>query len=671
MHRRSVIAGLLAAGLAAALAPAAAAAPCSLTGVALEDRSPSKGTSDEHARRGATKNVGQEVRVAAEPEGTPPVGGIVSYRWTVGGDAIRDYDDVTPITVQYKEKSKPARSVPTFAPTDFVVAPADGTDDLGNSTFDTDARRLTFYWRMRGATLPRANVPVTVQVLEQHPGDTAPHVCAGVTATSLYTVERNKTNRENQPEDYYVEINHARRIHDTHAVWHTLFSPSQPTYRGRDFLIFHRAYLGNYDAWRAEFGYPPKGVYQPLTGGAQIPATDDDGYTLAHAGRKSQSSDKARPSWTRGGSSGAPVAVDPWCRPHYPTAPAVAKLEDFSSDIDYFGCQLEFAWHGGPHVDIGGDMGDPSTAQRDPIFWRWHAFVDGVYQVYLGRQGTTTSASAAAVLAQPRRVSAARPARSRGRCLGLRPTKRGTRGDDVISGTRGLDVIAGGAGDDRIRGLGGDDVICGGRGRDRIAGGPGDDQIMGDAGADVVRGDGGSDSIEAGAGADRVIAGSGPDYPSGGLGDDVIAGGAGGEWMILGGPGDDRIDGGPGRDHLHGGPGSDRLDGGGGMDGLVGEGGNDLLAGGGGHDHAVFVSATRGVDVDLMDGRARGQGADRISGVEGVVGSGYDDDISGGHHGDELDGGRGDDEISGGHGDDTVRGGGGDDECGGETESSC
>jgi Ca2+-binding RTX toxin-like protein len=107
------------------------------------------------------------------------------------------------------------------------------------------------------------------------------------------------------------------------------------------------------------------------------------------------------------------------------------------------------------------------------------------------------------------------------------------------------------------------------------------------------------------------------------------------------------------------------------MDGLVGEGGNDRLDGGAGHDHAVYVTAPGGVDVDLLSGEARGHGADQISDVEGVTGSGYDDEISGGHHGEELNGGLGDDDISGGHGDDTVRGGGGEDECGGETESSC
>ena len=141
-----------------------------------------------------------------------------------------------------------------------------------------------------------------------------------------------------------------------------------------------------------------------------------------------QSSDKFRPTWTRSGNTSAAEAVHPLCQPHSPTAPAVRKIEDFGTDIDYFGCQIEFAWHGGPHVQIGGDMGSPSTAHKDPIFWRWHAFVDAVYQNFINISGVTAKATLAA-----------RPAvaqRRRGLCLGLRPTVRGDRGANVLRGTR-------------------------------------------------------------------------------------------------------------------------------------------------------------------------------------------------------------------------------------------
>ena len=137
MHRGIVIAAL-AGGFAAAAAPAASAAPCTLTGVALEDRSPSKDAGDRALRRGATKNVGQEIRMGTQLSGPRPTGDRVSFRWTVGGDAIRNYTDVTPITVQFRPKAGPCAHGPTFAPVAFNVTPADRTDGGGNSVFDSD-----------------------------------------------------------------------------------------------------------------------------------------------------------------------------------------------------------------------------------------------------------------------------------------------------------------------------------------------------------------------------------------------------------------------------------------------------------------------------------------------------------------------------------------------------
>jgi hypothetical protein len=71
-------------------------------------------------------------------------------------------------------------------------------------------------------------------------------------------------------------------------------------------------------------------------------------------------------------------------------------------------------------------------------------------------------------------------------CFGLRATKVGTPGRDVIRGTRRRDVIAARGGNDLILGLGGNDVICGGAGNDRIWGGTGSDRIDGGPGVDVL-----------------------------------------------------------------------------------------------------------------------------------------------------------------------------------------
>ena len=37
-------------------------------------------------------------------------------------------------------------------------------------------------------------------------------------------------------------------------------------------------------------------------------------------------------------------------------------------------------WHNQVHVEVDGDMGGVDTAPRDPLFWRWHGFIDTVHQ---------------------------------------------------------------------------------------------------------------------------------------------------------------------------------------------------------------------------------------------------------------------------------------------------
>jgi Ca2+-binding RTX toxin-like protein len=74
------------------------------------------------------------------------------------------------------------------------------------------------------------------------------------------------------------------------------------------------------------------------------------------------------------------------------------------------------------------------------------------------------------------------------KCGGLKATKTGTAGPNVINGTPRKDVIAGLGGKDRIRGRAGNDVLCGGGGRDKLIGGGGRDRLLGQAGKDICKG---------------------------------------------------------------------------------------------------------------------------------------------------------------------------------------
>ena len=74
------------------------------------------------------------------------------------------------------------------------------------------------------------------------------------------------------------------------------------------------------------------------------------------------------------------------------------------------------------------------------------------------------------------------------KCGGLKVTRKGTAGANLMIGTAGRDVIAALGGNDIVRGRGGKDILCGGKGRDLLAGGKGRDKLFGQAGNDTCAG---------------------------------------------------------------------------------------------------------------------------------------------------------------------------------------
>ena len=118
---------------------------------------------------------------------------------------------------------------------------------------------------------------------------------------------------------------------------------------------------------------------------------------------------------------------------------------------------------------------------------------------------------------------------------------------------------------------------------------------------------------------------------------------------------DDTLNSGLYGDYLYGKAGNDHLVGNAGDDHLSGGDGNDILDGGSGSDSAFYDTATDSVSVDLtiVGGQQTGQGKDTLIGMEGIVGSKYNDFLTGDSHDNYLDGGAGVDILSGGLGDDT------------------
>ena len=267
---------------------------------------------------------------------------------------------------------------------------------------------------------------------------------------------------------------------------------------------------------------------------------------------------------------------------------------------------------------------------------------------------------------------------------------RGEDGNDTLKGGRGNDVLQGGAdndtledraGDNRLSGDDGDDVLTGGHGNDRLEGGPGDDLIDGGWGADLVRGGAGNDTLDGG-GARRGMdlldysadpAGVAVDLGAGdaldGFGNADIICGFGG---VIGSAFADVLTGTDGADRLLGGGalvGTDRLVGGLGDDTYVPGAGSTRVqeAADGGVDTLDFSAAGLGVTVDLgilsadQTFDAAGSSLRLDAPFERVIGSPFDDWLSGNDLDNRLDGGAGDDRLAGGPGTDVLVGGDGTD----------
>lgn len=142
---------------------------------------------------------------------------------------------------------------------------------------------------------------------------------------------------------------------------------------------------------------------------------------------------------------------------------------------------------------------------------------------------------------------------------------------------------------------------------------------------------------------------------------------------LYGQGGDDKLTGSTKNDELYGGDGNDELLGDEGNDFLHGGTGADIIDGGAGEDTVSFSGEKNkehpdGVGVSIMlrksqealvfDADADG---DRITNVENVIGSEFDDEIYGDDNANILYGRGGDDWLSGGGGNDTLIGGAGND----------
>ncbi|KQM97916.1 hypothetical protein ASE85_13670 [Sphingobium sp. Leaf26] len=294
-------------------------------------------------------------------------------------------------------------------------------------------------------------------------------------------------------------------------------------------------------------------------------------------------------------------------------------------------------------------------------------------------------------------------------------TLNGQDGNDVLQGGAGNDRLNGGMGNDTIDGGADDDTvtyagmaagvtvslaIAGAQntvgagtdtliGIENLAGTSLADTLTGNSGNNVISGGSGSDIINGGAGADTMDGGTASDtYYVDNVGDNVVESSSSGgtndqifssvtytlagrhiERMTLtgsaniNGTGNDlaqAIVGNSGNNSLIGLGGNDVLEGGTGDDVLNGGLGNDTLDGGTGTDTVTYAGGAAGVTVSLAIAGAQntvGAGSDTLISVENLIGTSFDDVLTGNGSANTLSGGSGQDTLNGGAGVDMMDGG--------------
>ena len=250
-------------------------------------------------------------------------------------------------------------------------------------------------------------------------------------------------------------------------------------------------------------------------------------------------------------------------------------------------------------------------------------------------------------------------------------------GDDNQPETTGNDIILGGEGNDQLRGDGGNDALFGEEGNDVLNGDEGDDYMTGGTGNDVYHVDSANDIVveNADEGEDTIVSrmfetdvdlGDYPNIENGTLHEDAGESdleGTDEDNVLIGNSFNNVISGLGGDDTIFGLGGEDTIDGGAGNDLIEGGADADVIDGGDDNDTASYVSSDAAVDVNLLDDTASGGHAegDELDNIENLIGSAFDDTLTGDAGANVIDGGDGVDSITGGDGADTLIGGDGGD----------
>jgi Ca2+-binding RTX toxin-like protein len=244
-------------------------------------------------------------------------------------------------------------------------------------------------------------------------------------------------------------------------------------------------------------------------------------------------------------------------------------------------------------------------------------------------------------------------------------TIRGSDWDDTLMGSKGSDSFDGGKGMDLLsfKGFGeavtvnlatGQAITTSGTSKllniEDAEGTAFADTLTGNAGDNQFQGYAGNDKINGGAGFDSALYTDATAAVNVNLATGAVTGGSGSDVLtsierVVGSRFGDVLTGSAADEFFSGGLGNDTIDGGGGT-----------------LDMIEYGTATGAVDVNLATGKSSGAaGIDTITHIEGVIGSAFNDKLTGDAGMNMLIGGYGDDVLNGGTGMDIMVGGDGND----------
>ena len=340
-----------------------------------------------------------------------------NYTWTVEGNIVKDYDDNV-------HNSTYLTAFLNIDPPTFM------------SPADFHHQSISFYWGKPNGTDINRTVSLKVQTPNNGECEDSREFTVAKNNDNIDLQAEDIIVEQNHPVGLTPAGRVTTRILQQHQQWHADYDRLGPKYddRGDDFFYFHRSYIGHFDAARKLFGY---NMIEPWKdpGNSSIPT----GVEVDHINRRINATNpyvpEELPPWFKNqpGAEGSenrtilfirnytgqqqlppghPLAnsglqivffgpIDPndpdignlaYLNGH--TAPMCEEMDypknssgyplvqnslsDFEPDMILLGCALTYPYHDGRHGEIGRDMASTQNAPRDPIFWKFHKFLDNV-----------------------------------------------------------------------------------------------------------------------------------------------------------------------------------------------------------------------------------------------------------------------------------------------------